>query len=180
MRKAAKTLNFALVYGAGEWSVSASLGVSVEEAKAFIKRYFDRYPGVRRYIADTKEIAHRKGYVETLLRRRIPIKGIDSSDWKIVGRAERVATNAPIQGSAADIIKVAMARVFMNIEQTDVKLILQVHDELVFEVSESKLKATAKTLKQIMELAPTNDFNIPLVADAESRYNYEELTTLEN
>ena len=178
MRKAAKTMNFALIYGAGEWSVGASLGIPVEEARAFMKRYFDRLPGVRKFIAETKASAHKKGYVETLLKRRIPIHGINSSDYKLVGRAERVATNAPIQGSAADIIKIAMTRVFETIEHLEVKMILQVHDELVFEAPERDVIATAKMLKQIMERAPIAGFSIPLVVDAEYGCNYGELTSI--
>ena len=180
MRKAAKTMNFALIYGAGEWSVGASLGITFDEARAFMKRYFDRLPGVCRFIAETKKAAHRNGYVETLLKRRIPIVGINSSDFKLIGRAERIATNAPIQGSAADIIKIAMKRVFETIEHTRTELILQVHDELVFEVPKGEVNTTAKTLNQIMERPPIADFSVPLVVDAEYGPSYGELVFLDN
>jgi DNA polymerase I len=175
MRKAAKTMNFALIYGSTEWGIAAGIQKSVEEAREFMSLYFRRYSGVWDFMEKMREIVRKKGYVETLLGRRIMIPDIRSVEQKKRERAERVAINSPIQGSAADIIKIAMARVFLTLSEINAIMILQVHDELLFEVPQGECTQAVKRIKAIMERSPTPDFDIPLLVDAEVGPSYGEL-----
>jgi DNA polymerase-1 len=175
MRKAAKTMNFALIYGSTEWGIAAGIQKPVEEAREFMSLYFRRYSGVWDFMEKMRGIVRKKGYVETMLGRRIMIPDIRSVEQKKRERAERVAINSPIQGSAADIIKIAMARVFPALWETNAIMILQVHDELLFEVPEIECDQAVKRIKAIMELPPTPDFDIPLVVDVEVGPSYGEL-----
>lgn len=155
MRAAAKTVNFATIYGIGPFALSQQLGTSQAEAKAFIAQYFERLPGVRRYLDEQIEKAKTNGYVETLSGRRRYIPELRARNWSIRQFGERVATNAPVQGTAADIIKIAMIRIHNAFEERKLpaKMLLQVHDELLFEVEAAAIDETRELVKSLMETA---------------------------
>ncbi|MBI5905283.1 MAG: DNA polymerase I [Deltaproteobacteria bacterium] len=153
LRQRAKTINFGIVYGMSPFGLSRELGIGGKEAKAYIDQYFDRYPGVRDYIADVKATARNKGYVSTILGRRRYIRDIDSGNRVLREAAERVAVNSPIQGSAADLIKIAMIRVDREFREAgmDARLILQVHDELIVEAPGREAADAERILQGAME-----------------------------
>jgi DNA polymerase-1 len=155
MRAAAKTVNFATIYGQGPFALSHQLGTSVAEAKTFIEQYFERFPGVRRYLDTQVEMAREWGYVETLSGRRRYIPEIRSRNYSMRQFGERAATNAPVQGTAADIIKLAMIRIHAALRASDLgaRMLLQVHDELVFEVPTERQEETRALVKALMESA---------------------------
>src|SRR5881394_2189676 len=138
MRARAKTINFATIYGQGALALSRQLGITLEEAKAFIQHYFERFAGVRAWLDRTVEEARHKGFVETLFGRRRYIPEIRDRNFSIRAFGERTASNSPLQGSAADLIKIAMIRIHAALREAknDAKMVLQVHDELVFELPE--------------------------------------------
>lgn len=177
MREKAKTMNFALVYGSTEYGIGAGLGVSAEKAKEFMTQYFQKYSGVAEYMKQMRLFVRANGYVETMVKRRILVKDAFSTDPKKRDRAERVGINAPIQGSAADIIKIAMARISLAMDTGHVPgvLVLQVHDELIFEVEKDRCRDAAIVLKRIMEHPPVEGFTIPLKVDVEAGRSYGEL-----
>ena len=152
MRAAAKTVNFATIYGQGPFALAGNLGIPVAEAKTFIDEYFERFPGVRRYLDTQVEMARGCGYVETLSGRRRYIPEINSRNFNIRSFGERVATNAPVQGSAADIIKLAMIRIHerLQAERAGARMLLQVHDELLFEVPVAEIDATRELVTRLM------------------------------
>lgn len=165
-RRVAKAVNFGIVYGISEFSLAEDIGVSRAEAKRYIETYLERFSGVRNYMKDIVARARADGYVTTLFGRRRYIPEISSKNFNIRSFGERVALNAPIQGSAADIIKIAMIKVKARLEKENVsaKLILQVHDELILEAKESDAERTAKILVEEMENACS--LTVPLTADA--------------
>jgi DNA polymerase-1 len=154
-RARAKTINFATLYGQGPFALAQQLGISRDEAKAFIAAYFERFSGVRRYLDEMVAGAHERGYVETLLGRRRFIPELQSRNWNIRQFGERVAQNTPIQGTAADLIKKAMIDVDAELERSEwgARLLLTVHDELLFEVPEGVLDAVRATVVDKMEHA---------------------------
>jgi DNA polymerase-1 len=153
MRAAAKTVNFATIYGIGPFALSQQLGTSTVEAKAFIAQYFERLPGVRRYLDEQIEKAKTNGYVETLAGRRRYIPELRAKNWQIRQFGERVATNAPVQGTAADIIKIAMIRIAEKLKEqgSGARMLLQVHDELLFEVPRGEIDAVKPLVVELME-----------------------------
>ncbi len=165
MRDRAKTVNFAVIYGIGPFSLAQQLGVSTAEAKEFIDRYFERFPGVRAFLDRQVELAREQGFIETLTRRRRYIPEIRSKNFNIRSFGERVATNAPIQGSAADLIKVAMIAIQQSIEETGsrARMLLQVHDELLFEAPRDEAEATLRMVKERMEGAA--ELRVPLLVE---------------
>lgn len=165
MRARAKTINFATLYGQGEFSLGRQLGISRDEAADFIARYFERFAGVRAFLDAQVEMAQEMGYVETLSGRRRYIPELSSRNWNVRQFGERIAQNTPIQGTAADLIKEAMLRVDRALEagQFRSKLLLQVHDELVFEVPEDELDVFRGFVVQEMEGAMA--LNVPLRVD---------------
>ncbi len=164
-RAAAKTVNFGVLYGMGARGLAERLGIEVEAAKRFIEEYFARYPAVRRYTQAMVESARVTGYATTLLGRRLALPEITSPNPGRRAFAERVAVNAPIQGSAADVIKIAMVRVQQSLQEFRLRsrMILQVHDELVFDVPEAELDAVQNRVRAAMEGAV--ELAVPLVAD---------------
>ena len=163
MRDRAKTVNFGIIYGQGPFSLGNQLGISNAEAKEFIEEYFRRFPGVRRYLDEQVEIAKARGYVETLTGRRRYIPELKSRNWNIRAFGERAATNAPIQGSAADLIKIAMIRIHDDLlvqKRVDAKMLLQVHDELLFETPAGNEDAVREMVRDRMENALV--LNVPL------------------
>jgi DNA polymerase I len=165
MRSNAKAVNFGIVYGIGEFSLSKDLKISRKEAKTYINTYFERYPGVKKYLDDIIDFAKENHYVTTLLNRRRSLPEIKSSNKIVQAFGERLAMNTPIQGSAADIIKLAMVNVYGEIEKRNLKsrLILQVHDELILNVYRDELEEVEAIVKNKMENVV--NFKVPLVVD---------------
>lgn len=175
LRDKAKAVNFGIVYGISDYGLAQGLGISNQEAKGYIDAYFERYPGVRDYVRDTIRLAKLSGYVTTLLNRRRYIPDINSRNYHLRSFAERTAMNTPIQGSAADIIKVAMVKVYRHLREKNLKakIILQVHDELILDVPEDELSIVKEILKTDMENAIP--LRVPLVVDFTQGYTWEEL-----
>ena len=166
MRRQAKAVNFGIVYGISDYGLSQSLGITRKQAKAFIDDYLASFPGVKQYMSDIVKDAKAQGYVETLLHRRRYIPDITSRNFNLRSFAERTAMNTPIQGSAADIIKLAMVKFSEKIKETKyhAKLLLQVHDELIFEIPKSEVEDFSKFVEEIMEQALVLD--VPLKVDS--------------
>ncbi len=173
-RRSAKAINFGLIYGMSAFGLAKQLSLGRHEAQQYIDLYFERYPGVLDYMERTRAQAHDQGYVETLFGRRLHLPEINASNKMRQQGAERTAINAPMQGTAADIIKRAMVSVEDWLEESgeDARLIMQVHDELVLEVAESRVDVVVETLKQLMSEAA--DLAVPLVVDTGIGFNWEE------
>ncbi|MGK0443138.1 MAG: DNA polymerase-1 [Bermanella sp.] len=172
-RRHAKAVNFGLIYGMSAFGLARQIGVGRKEAQEYIDIYFERYPGVRDYMERTRDIAAKQGYVETLFGRRLHLPEINSSNGMRRQAAERTAINAPMQGTAADIIKRAMVKMYDWVAQeTDIKMIMQVHDELIFEVPEDKLEECKAKIKTIMESAA--ELDVPLLVDVGYGANWDE------
>jgi DNA polymerase-1 len=164
-RRYAKVINFGLIYGMSAFGLAQNLGIERSAAQSYIERYFARYPGVRAYMQDTRELAKEKGYVETYFGRRLWVPEINSSNGMRRAGAERAAINAPMQGTAADLIKLAMIAVqnWLNSSGLKTKLIMQVHDELVLEVPENELDQVKTKLPELMQNVASLD--VPLLAE---------------
>ena len=170
IRRQAKAINFGIIYGISPFGLGRQIGVSTSDAKAYIDKYFERFPGIRKYMDETIETCRKQGYVETLFGRRIHIGEINAKNPQMRGYAERQAINAPVQGTAADIIKRAMIRVppvLATPEMEGVTMLLQVHDELIFEAPEEKADDAIAAIRAVMEKAadPVLDLAVPLVVD---------------
>lgn len=163
-RSNAKTVNFGIIYGVSAFGLSQQTSLSRSEAGDIIKSYFKTYPGIRDYIESQKELARKQGYVETMLGRRRYLKDINSRNAVVRGHAERNAVNAPIQGSAADIIKIAMIKIHQALAGYETKMLLQVHDELVFDVPKSELEAVTPIIEREMQNAV--ETKVPLVVES--------------
>ena len=174
MRSHAKAVNFGIVYGISAFSLAQDIGVSVAEAKAYIQNYLERFSGVRRYMSEIVERAREQGYVETLLHRRRDLPELTASNFVTRSFGERVALNMPIQGTAADVMKLAMVRVFDRLrrEAPEAKLLLQVHDELIVECPETMAEQVAGLLTEEME--GVMSLSVPLVAKAHWGKNWLE------
>ena len=174
-RRRAKAVNFGLIYGMSAFGLAKQLGIARHEAQQYVDRYFERFPGVLDYMERTRKQAHDTGYVETLFGRRLYLPDINTRNMARQKAAERAAINAPMQGTAADIIKLAMIKVQEWIEQQandNVAMIMQVHDELVFEVTTADVATVSKTLQDIM--ASAAQLHVPLLAEAGSGANWDE------
>ncbi len=173
-RRNAKAINFGLIYGMSPFGLAKQLNISRSEAKTYVDTYFARYPGVQEYMDRTREQAKTQGYVETLFGRRLYLPDINARNPQRRKYAERTAINAPMQGTAADIIKKAMLDVhhYLQEVQIDARMIMQVHDELVFEIKEELLQTFSQNIKQQMENAAT--LNVPLIADIGFGDNWDE------
>ena len=172
MRRAAKAVNFGIVYGISAFSLSQDLGVTVTEAKAYMDAYFARFPGVKDYMERVVAQAREQGYVETLMHRRRALPEIKSSNFNMRSFGERVALNMPIQGTAADIIKLAMVRVHSRLarEGLAARLIMQVHDELIVECPEEEAPRVEALLQQ--EMQGVAELSVPLLAEAHTGRNW--------
>lgn len=172
MRSAAKAINFGLVYGMGEFSLSQDLKISVKRAKEYIEDYLGSYPNVQKYMKDTVEFAKQNGYVMTMFGRRRDIPEIKASNYQTRAFGERIALNTPVQGSAADIIKLAMINVYKRLEKENLKskLILQVHDELIIEAAKDEVDAVCTMLKEEMESAAK--LLVPLKVDMQTGHSW--------
>ncbi|MFO1058464.1 MAG: DNA polymerase I [Dongiaceae bacterium] len=170
VRRRAKAINFGIIYGISPFGLAQQLGIPQAEAKAYIEAYLARFPGIRSYMERTRELARRQGYVTTLFGRRCHVPGINDRNPARRSFMERAAINAPLQGSAADIIKRAMIRIPPALASAGLRgrMLLQVHDELLFEVPEAELDATSALVRRIMEQAPLPavQLSVPLVAES--------------
>ena len=173
-RRSAKAVNFGLIYGMSAFGLAKQLDIGRAEAQGYVDLYFDRYPGVKEFMDKTREDAHEKGYVETLFGRRLYLPEINSRNGMRRQAAERTAINAPMQGTAADIIKRAMLSVDSWIceDQPRLKMLMQVHDELVFEIQQDQLESSIETIRQKMQSAA--ELSVPLIVDVGTGQNWEE------
>ena len=178
MRRRAKAINFGIIYGISAFGLARQLNIPRSDAKDYINAYFERYPGIRAYMDDTTAFARAQGYVETIFGRRCHLGGINERNPARRGFAERQAINAPLQGSAADIIKRAMIRMQPALDAANLgaRMLLQVHDELVFEVPDSEIKETATVVSRVMENAtyPALELDIPLTVDVGTGDNWDD------
>jgi DNA polymerase-1 len=173
-RRAAKAINFGLIYGMSAFGLGKQLNIGRNEAQQYVDTYFERYPGVKRYMEETKERARGQGYVETVFGRRLYLPDINARNGNVRQYAERTAINAPMQGTAADIIKRAMIRVqsWLSETQPDCRMIMQVHDELVFEVNSDEVEACRDAIARLMTSAA--DLKVALEVDAGLGLNWHE------
>jgi DNA polymerase I len=174
-RRQAKVVNFGIVYGLSAFGLSQNLGIEPAEAKKFIEAYFEKYAGVRAFIDRTLEETRRDGKVKTLFGRVRPIPDINSKNFNLRGFAERTAVNTPLQGTAADLIKLAMIRIDSAIRQRELKsrMTLQVHDELVFEVPEPELDILRSLVREHME--KVHPLSVPLLVEIGVGKNWRDL-----
>ncbi|WP_168397897.1 DNA polymerase I [Acinetobacter indicus] len=171
-RRQAKAVNFGLLYGMSEFGLIRQLGFTREESQNYIKQYFQRYPGIYEYMQRTRQVALEQGFVETLTGRRLYTPDIDARNMMVRKAAERAAINAPLQGSAADIIKMAMVEVDKMLPRHQAKMLLQVHDELVFEVDANVADELAPKLAEVMQ--SVIELSVPLVVEVGKGQNWDE------
>jgi DNA polymerase-1 len=178
VRRRAKAINFGIIYGISSFGLAAQLGIEREEAGAYIKKYFERFPGIRDYMDETREFCRDHGYVLTLFGRKCHYPDIKNSNPSIRAFNERAAINARLQGTAADIIRRAMIRIEPELDRARLRaqMLLQVHDELIFEVPEDEAKDTMTIVKSVMEDAPhpTVSLHVPLQVEARAADNWDE------
>lgn len=173
-RRSAKAINFGLIYGMSSFGLSRQLGLDRHLAQNYIDRYFERYQGIKAYMENTRKLAHQQGYVETLMKRRLYLPEINATNLQRQKAAERAAINAPLQGTAAEIIKLAMINVdqWLRTSNSRIQMIMQVHDELVFEIPEDELDVGIKGIKEAM--TNTIPLDIPLSVEVGIGQNWEE------
>ena len=178
VRRRAKAINFGIIYGISAFGLARQLDISKGEAKDYIDAYFEKFPGIRHYMEETKEFCRKHGYVETVFGRKCHISSINDKNGMRRSFGERAAINAPLQGSAADIIRRAMIRMpeALNKARLNARMLLQVHDELVFEVPEGEVDKTIPVVKKIMEGAalPAAEISVPLIVDCGVGDNWDE------
>jgi DNA polymerase-1 len=178
VRRRAKAINFGIIYGISAFGLANQLGIPREEASAYIKRYFERFPGIRTYMDETKSFVREKGYVTTIFGRKCHYPRVTASNPSERAFNERAAINAPLQGSAADIIRRAMVRMdeALRKEKLTAQMLLQVHDELVFEAPQSEVAATIEVVRKVMTDAPHPfiELAVPLQVDAKAAQNWDE------
>jgi len=178
VRRRAKAINFGIIYGISAFGLANQLGIEREEAGAYIRRYFERFPGIRDYMEESKAFAKKNGYVLTLFGRKCHYPDISNPNPSIRSFNERAAVNARLQGTAADIIRRAMVRMDAALakERLSARMLLQVHDELVFEVREDEVEATMPVIRKVMEDAPfpALSLSVPLAVDARAASNWDE------
>ncbi|MBR3051923.1 MAG: DNA polymerase I, partial [Selenomonadaceae bacterium] len=170
LRRKAKAVNFGIVYGISDYGLSQNLNINRKEAGEYIAKYFERYPGVKNFLDETVALAHKFGYVTTMFGRRRALPAINSRNFNLRSLAERMAMNTPIQGTAADIIKLAMIRAEKNLRGFRSRIIIQVHDELVLEAVETELADVEKILREAMENVVK--LSVPLSVDVHSGKNW--------
>jgi len=175
IRRQAKAINFGVIYGISGFGLARNLRIPRKDAQGFIDRYFERFPGIKAYMDDTVGFAKEHGFVQTLFGRKIHTPEITAKGPR-AGFAKRAAINAPIQGTAADIIRRAMIRMPDAIDGQPAKMLLQVHDELIFEVAEGGIDKLIDTARDVMEAAasPVVKIDVPLVVDAGQGDNWAE------
>lgn len=178
IRNRAKAINFGIIYGISAFGLANQLSIPREEASAYIKKYFERFPGIRDYIDETKAFAREHGYVETIFGRRVHYPEIRSSNFSVRAFNERAATNARLQGTAADIIRRAMIRMDDALDKANAgaRMLLQVHDELIFEAADEEVEKSIPVIRRVMEEAamPAVALSVPLQVDARAANNWDE------
>jgi len=178
IRRRAKAINFGIIYGISAFGLANQLSISRTEASDYIRMYFERFPGIKDYMEETKNFAREHGYVETVFGRRAHYPEIKASNPQMRAFNERAAINAPIQGSAADVIRRAMVRMDDAVaeENLSARMLLQVHDELIFEVAEDEVDRTINLVSDVMESAslPILQLAVPLKVDARAADNWDE------
>jgi len=178
VRRRAKAINFGIIYGISAFGLANQLGIGRDEAGAYIKKYFERFPGIRDYMEESKAYAKQNGYVLTLFGRKCHYPEIRASNASIRSFNERAAINARLQGTAADIIRRAMARMDAAFakHKLSARMLLQVHDELVFEVGDEEVAKTIPVVRKVMEEAPLPavSISVPLHVDARAADNWDE------
>jgi DNA polymerase-1 len=178
VRRRAKAINFGIIYGISAFGLAVQLGIGREEAGAYIKKYFERFPGIRDYMEATKAACRSDGYVTTVFGRRAHYPEIAAKNPSLRAFNERAAINAPIQGSAADVIRRAMIRMepALAAAKLSARMLLQVHDELIFEVPDAEIEATLPVVREVMETAaePAVTLRVPLKVDARAAHNWDE------
>jgi DNA polymerase-1 len=177
VRRRAKAINFGIIYGISAFGLASQLGISRVEAGDYIKTYFERFPGIKAYMTETIDIARRQGYVTTLFGRKCFCPNIDAKNPGLRSGAERQAINAPLQGTAADIIRRAMIRIDAALSKANshAQMLLQVHDELVFEANDNEVERSIPIIREVMEKAalPAVNLSVPLVVDARAGQNWD-------
>lgn len=179
MRRNAKAINFGLIYGMSAFGLSRTTDLTLGESENFVKSYFEQFPGVKKYLDGIRRLAAEQGYVETLLGRRRYFPNLrNATNFNVRNREEREAINAPIQGTAADIMKIAMIHLAQDFDKSrfNAKMILQVHDEMLLVCPKNELRKTAKFVQETMEKAYT--LSIPLLTDARWGKNWGEMQSL--
>lgn len=171
-RRQAKAVNFGLLYGMSEFGLTRQLGFSRAESQSYIKQYFTRYPGINAYMLNTRDLAREQGFVETILGRRLYTPDIFANNKMVRQAAERAAINAPLQGSAADIIKLAMIAIEQKLDQNRALLLLQVHDELVFEVDDDYIDEARLLIQETMQ--NVIKLNVPLLVEVGVGENWDD------
>jgi len=174
-RRSAKAINFGLIYGMSAFGLARQLNIPRQDAQKYMNLYFERYPGVLKYMEQTRVAAKEDGFVSTVFGRRLYLPDINASNGMRRQGAERAAINAPMQGTAADIIKMAMLKVddwIESLKNDDVQMIMQVHDELVFEIKEQNIKENTQSIITLMENAC--DLSVPLIVEAGEGENWDE------
>jgi DNA polymerase-1 len=178
IRRRAKAINFGIIYGISAFGLAAQLSIPQGEARQYIDTYFKRFPGIRAYMDDTRETARRLGRVETIFGRKIHMPAINDKNPSMRGFMERAAINAPIQGSAADVIRRAMIKINPALTKAGLgaRMLLQVHDELIFEVPEDQADKTCALVADVMEQAalPALAISVPLTVDARAGRSWDE------
>jgi DNA polymerase-1 len=178
VRRRAKAINFGIIYGISAFGLANQLSIPREEAGAYIKKYFERFPGIRDYMEESKDFCRKHGYVTTLFGRKVHYPEIKSSNPSVRGFMERASINARLQGTAADIIRRAMIRMEDALAKAklDARMLLQVHDELVFEVPQAEVADTLPLVTRVMTDAtlPAVSLTVPLHVDAKAADNWEE------
>ncbi len=174
MRRSAKAVNFGIIYGISSFGLSEDLGINVTEAKSFMDKYLEAFPGIKDYMNEIVRGAYSNGYVKTLFNRKRVIDELNNKNYLIRTSGERMAMNAPIQGTAADILKMAMIKLQEEIDKQNLnsKMLVQVHDELVFEVPNNEVEIMTKLIKDIME--NIYELKVPLKVDIEYGKNWYE------
>ena len=180
LRRKAKTINFGIIYGITQYGLAKQISVSNEEAFTFIKSYFKKFPEIKDYMQSTIRSCRKNGYVNNIFGRRIHLRGINDKNFNVRSFQERAAINAPIQSSAADLIRIAMIKIKALDDAKkiyDTKLLLQIHDELVFECSKTNQESAMKIVKKTMESISSSEyhmFSIPLEVNVNSGNNWDE------
>jgi len=178
MRRKAKAINFGIIYGISQYGLAKQIGVSNVEAEEFLNSYFIKFPEIKDYMNETIKFCRKSGYVNNIFGRRTHLSGINDKNYNVRNFQERAAINAPIQGSASEIMRLAMIRLnekFSEYNIDNVKILLQIHDELIFEMKSSKVNEISKIIREIMigvESSDYHKFTVPLLIDLNSGENW--------
>ena len=178
MRRKAKAINFGIIYGISQYGLAKQIGVSNVEAEDFLNSYFIKFPEIKDYMNETIKFCRKSGYVSNIFGRRTHLSGINDKNYNVRNFQERAAINAPIQGSASELMRLAMIRLdskFSEYKSEDIKILLQIHDELIFEIKSSKVKDMSKLIIEIMngvESSEHHKFSVPLLVDLNSGENW--------